>query len=269
MERWNLHKRIAFSIILFMGSKPDKVIFGFMVASAFLSMWMSNTATAVLILPIGLAFISKMEESFGNEVTQPVTVTLLLAIAYGCSIGGVATLVGTPTNLAFVEIYSNLFPGEKEFTFGQWFQIGLPFSIISLIVSWFLLLKVVFPVKGSFMLDKEIVRNELKNMGKIQYEEKVVIAIGTITVLLWIFRNDLVLGNFIVPGWVHLWKGFENFNDTTIAIFMSLMLFIIPVSKMSNGVAILEGDSIKKLPWNAILLFGGGFALSYGFSESG
>ncbi|MCB0535864.1 MAG: anion permease, partial [Saprospiraceae bacterium] len=128
MQRWNLHRRIALTIIYAIGKRADLMVLGFMAASAFLSMWISNTATAVMMLPIGLAIVSKIEEEFGEFKSHRVTLALMLGIAYGCSIGGVSTLVGTPTNLAFVRIFQETFPEAPPIAFGQWLIIGLPYS---------------------------------------------------------------------------------------------------------------------------------------------
>lgn len=269
MERWNLHRRIALKIIYAIGRKPDRIILGFMVAAAFLSMWISNTATAVMMLPIGLAIIAKMEEEFGPETSHTASVTLMIGIAYGCSIGGVATLVGTPTNLSFVKIFSEMFPEAAPISFGQWFLLGLPISTVVLFVTWFLMTRVICRLDPNLSLDRDLVKKELISLGRMSYEEKVVIAVGSATALLWIFRSDLVIGDFVLPGWTSLWSGFGMVDDSTVAVGAALLLFIIPSKKSSDGKAILEAKAIQNLPWNAILLFGGGFAMASGFGASG
>ena len=139
MERWNLHRRIALNIIYAIGRRADLLILGFMVACGFLSMWISNTATAVMMLPVGLAVIGKMEDEFGKEKAHPVALALMLGIAYGCTIGGVSTLVGTPPNLAFIRIIQETFPEAPPITFGNWLIMGVPYSMILMAVTWFLL----------------------------------------------------------------------------------------------------------------------------------
>lgn len=269
MERWNLHRRIALTIIHAIGRRADMLVLGFMVASGFLSMWISNTATALMMLPIGLAIVSKMEEEFGREKAHPLTLALLLGIAYGCSIGGVATLVGTPTNLAFVRLFHESFPEAPEISFGQWLILGLPYSTGLMLVVWFFLTRVFCRFDRNLALDRSIVRQELKALGTIKYEEKIIFAVFLATVVLWTFRRDLDVGVFVLPGWSSLSPAFANVDDGTIAIGLSLLLFFIPARAGERPGRMLEVDVFNKLPWGIILLFGGGFALANGFTASG
>lgn len=268
MEKWNLHRRIALTIIHAIGRRADLLILGFMLASAFLSMWISNTATAVMMLPIGLAIVTKMEDEFGMEKAHPLTLALMLGIAYGCSIGGVATLVGTPTNLAFVRLLQESFPEAPTITFGQWLIIGVPYASVMLFLCWFLLTRVLCSFDNTLALDRSIIRKELDQLGPIRYEEKIVLTVFALTVFLWTFRMDLHLGGLTLPGWSSLWAGFSKIDDGTVAVATSLLLFFIPAKAHSGG-RILEGDVFPKLPWGIILLFGGGFALATGFGASG
>jgi len=269
MERWNLHRRIALNIIYAIGKKADRLVLGFMIASAFLSMWISNTATAVMMLPIGLAIIAKMEDEFGEQKSHSLALALMLGIAYGCSIGGVATLVGTPTNLAFVRIFQESFPEAEPIAFGQWILIGVPYSICLLLTTWFLLTKVLCKFDLSLSLDRSHIRQELKSLGLLKSEEKKVLGVFAATVFLWTFRQKLELGFVSVPGWSSLWSGFDAVDDGTIAIAMSALLFFLPAKRAERSARILEADVFSKLPWDIILLFGGGFALASGFGASG
>ena len=269
MERWNLHRRIALNIIYAIGRRADLLVLGFMVACGFLSMWISNTATAVMMLPVGMAVITKMEEEFGRERSHRITLALMLGIAYGCTIGGVSTLVGTPPNLAFIRIMQETFPDAPPITFGNWIIMGLPYSFVLLILTWFLLTHVLCRFDKSLALDRTILRDALRKLGPIRYEEKVILIVFASTVLLWTFRRDLNVGIFTLPGWSNLWAGFSNVDDGTIAIAMALILFFIPTRRGGEADRILEMDVFGKLPWGIILLFGGGFALASGFSSSG
>jgi sodium-dependent dicarboxylate transporter 2/3/5 len=269
MERWNLHRRIALNIINTIGKRADLLILGFMAASGFLSMWISNTATAVMMLPIGLAIVTKMEETFGRERSHPLTLALMLGIAYGCSIGGVATLVGTPANLVFVRIFNETFPDAPQIAFGQWMLIGVPYSICLLILTWFLLTRFLCRFDRNLVLDREIIQRELQQLGPWKPEEKRILAVFLLTVFLWIFRKDLQLGLFTIPGWSNLWRGFAGIDDGTIAVSMALLLFIIPTGPDQVYRRILNAEVFSKLPWGIILLFGGGFALASGFTASG
>lgn len=269
MERWNLHRRIALNIIYAIGRRADLLILGFMVACGFLSMWISNTATAVMMLPVGLAVVGKMEEEFGYQKAHPVSLALMLGIAYGCTIGGVATLVGTPPNLAFVRIMQESFPEAPPITFGNWIIMGIPYSAVLLVATWFLLTHVLCRFDKSLILDRSILRTELKQLGPVRFEEKAVLVVFLCTVFLWTFRRDLNLGVFTLPGWSGLWSGFDHVDDGTIAVAMALILFFIPATHKDKGDRILDMDVFGRLPWGIILLFGGGFALASGFSTSG
>jgi len=269
MERWNLHRRIALNIINAIGKRADLLILGFMAASGFLSMWISNTATAVMMLPIGLAIILKMEEEFGKERSKKLSLALMLGIAYGCSIGGVATLVGTPTNLAFVRIFQESFPNAPQISFGNWMIIGIPYSLVMLGATWVLLTRVLCRFDKDLTLDRSIIRKEINDLGPIRYEEKAVLIVFVMTVFLWTFRRDLNLGAFSIPGWSNLWEPFKGIDDGTVAITMALTLFFIPAKNDPNYVRILQKDIFARIPWGIILLFGGGFALASGFNSSG
>jgi len=270
MERWNLHRRIALNIIYKIGKDPTKLILGFMVAAAFLSMWISNTATAVMMLPIGMAIIGKLEEEFDENASKKLSLTLLLGIAYGCSIGGVATLVGTPTNLAFAKIYTETFPNADPISFGQWFIFGLPISMVVLFTSWFVMVKFVAKLPKDLSVNMDVVKTELNSLGKVSFEERTVLIIGSLTALMWIFRKNLTIGNFTLPGWSGLSEVFGFIDDSTVAVTMAVLLFVLPVKNSgSKAKAILEAKAIRDLPWTAILLFGGGFAVAGGFTSSG
>jgi sodium-dependent dicarboxylate transporter 2/3/5 len=269
MERWNLHRRIALTIITLIGRRADLLVLGFMAACGFLSMWISNTATAVMMLPIGLAVVGKMEEEFGKEKAHPVALALMLGIAYGCTIGGVATLVGTPPNLAFVRIMHEMFPEAPEISFGNWFLMGVPYSLTLLAATWFLLTHVLCRFDKSLVLDRSILRTELERLGPMRFAEKAILIVFACTVVLWIFRRDLDLGSVTMRGWSNLWSGFANVDDGTIAIAMALILFLLPARDPENPSRILDREVFGRLPWGIILLFGGGFALASGFSASG
>lgn len=267
MEEWDLHRRIALKIINTLGGSPASIVIGFIIATAFLSMWISNTATALMMLPIGLAIIRKMENEFSAETTKNFSITLMLSIAYACSIGGIGTLIGTPPNLVFVRIYQIVFPEAPVISFGSWMIIALPISILMLVLISFLLLKVFFKFDKNLKVDPHFIKEEYLKLGKITFEEKTVAIIFGTTALLWIFRGDLNFGFIVIPGWERILPYPGYINDGTIAIGMALLLFLIP-SKRENR-ALLDTKIFSKVPWGIILLFGGGFALAEGFTRSG
>jgi solute carrier family 13 (sodium-dependent dicarboxylate transporter), member 2/3/5 len=269
MEKWELHKRMALRIVLFFGGSPNSIVVGFMAASAFLSMWISNTATAVMMLPIALSIMRKLEEDFGVERTKNFSKTLMLGIAYACSIGGIATIIGTPPNLSMVRIYSILFPQAEEISFGSWLILALPISIILLILAAFLLLFVFFRFDKTMLLQKDFMKNEYASLGRIRYEEKIVAVIFSVTAFLWIFRTDLNLGIILIPGWERIFAYSAFINDGTVAVGMALLLFIIPAKKEEYSKGLLDASAFKKVPWGIIILFGGGFALAAGFTATG
>jgi len=266
MEKWNLHKRIALKLLMWVGSKPGSILFGFMIATAFLSMWMSNTATAMMMIPIVLSVISGLKTD--TVKGRKFQIGLLLGIAYSASIGGIATLVGTPPNLSFTRIFSIIFPQAPEIGFIHWIIFALPLSAILFIVVYFWLLYLYHPGKDWKYPSKDIFKKQYKDLGKASFEEKAVFATFLSLALLWITYKDLNIGNFSIKGWSSFFPNPSYINDGTIAILTSSLLFIIP-SKSKKSKRILDGDIINKLPWRIVLLFGGGFALANGFTESG
>lgn len=268
MEKHNLHKRIALKILLKTGTGHGKILFGFMFATAFLSMWMSNTATAMMMIPVAISIIAKFNELLNKKDAKKFSISLLLGIAYSASIGGIATLIGTPPNLSFSRIFAIIFPDAPEITFSQWFIFALPISIILLFMAWSVL---VFKFGTKFKQgssENNIFKNQYTKLGKPSFEEKAVFIAFISLATLWITRSGITVENFKIPGWSVIFKNPKFINDGTVAIFVAVILFIIP-SRSNPGTKILESDSIKKLPWSIVLLFGGGFALAQGFTESG
>lgn len=275
LERWNLHKRIALKIILMVGTNPRRIILGFMVATAFLSMWISNTATAMMMMPIGLAVVSQLTNYLNRSGSEGkhnrhFGMSLMLGIAYSASIGGMATLVGTPTNAVFVAIADQLF--NYKISFASWMLIAFPLSVVLLGLCWLYLVNIAFPLKHlqpvttglpdpgkeAFSLEEELgaeIKNEYHELGKMKTEEKWVLAVFSITAFAWITRTYLL--NIFLPA----------LDDTIIAIAGAVVLFIIPSSR--SGEAILDWKTAVKVPWGILLLFGGGLAIAEGFKTSG
>ncbi len=257
IQRWNLHKRIALNIIQIIGTNVKSIILGFMIATAFLSMWISNTATSVMMLPIGMAIISQLRDNpdtIENE-NQTFGKALMLAIAYSASIGGMATLIGTPPNLILAGIVQETY--GIEITFLKWFMFGLPVSLILLAICWKYLTEFAFSFKQkAFPGGKSEINKQLKSLGKMSYEEKMVLLIFIGTAFAWITRSFL------------LQKFIPNIDDTIIAVIAGIILFILPASKEKSRKLINWKEAVK-LPWGILLLFGGGLALAQGFKTSG
>ena len=268
MERWNLHRRIALKILIFFGVSPGKILFGFMIATAFLSMWMSNTATAMMMVPIAMSIITKLEESLGKKKMGKYGIGLLFGIAYSSSIGGIATLVGTPPNALFASVASIIFRNMKEISFADWFIFAVPVTLIVFMVAWLLLYLMYKPRKSWKKLHVDDFKQEYDNLGKMKQEERIVLILFIILAFLWIFRSGFTIQSFVIPGWSNLFKLPGYINDGTIAIFISLILFMIP-SKSKQGERIMDWETAGRIPWGIVLLFGGGFALAEAFVKSG
>ena len=269
MERWNLHKRLALRILMLVGVHPKYILLGFMLATALLSMWISNTATTMMMIPIAIAIISKLDEILGKAKVRKFSVGIFLGIAYSASVGGIATLIGTPPNLVLVKIFNTAFPKAPEISFAKWFFFAFPISIFFLFIVWMFLSLVFCPRKEiSMNLDKQIFSEQYKALGPISYEEKIVLIDFFILVLLWMFRADIRIGQFTIPGWSGLLPEAKFINDGTVSIAMAFLLFLIPARNQKGG-RLLDWKTASRLPWNIVLLFGGGFALAAGFKESG
>lgn len=260
MEKWNLHKRIALNIIGIAGTNQRQILLGFIIATGGLSMWISNTATTMMMLPIALSII----QQFGTLLkTGSPTATvqsdfgkaLVLSIAFAASIGGMATIVGTPTNLILVEGVKQLY--EYDIPFDRWFMFGFPLVIILLLLLWWHLGFNVFRLSKTQVAGVEgVIKKEIRQLGKMSQEEKLVALIFGLVAVGWIFRKPI------------LQPILSNINDTTIALVGAVSLFLIP-SKQEKGKFLMDWAYARKLPWAVILLFGGAFAVAGSFSSSG
>ena len=268
MQRWHLHKRIALNVLTLFGGQPTRVLLGFMLATAGLSMWISNTATTLMMLPIALSILSRYEDVLTERQRHRFTVGLLLAIAYSASIGGMMTLVGTAPNLVFARFYEMGY--GQTIGFAQWMLLALPIGMMLLVILALLIGRIYLGKLPESDKLKQLVINEKASLGKMCREEKLVLLIFTLTALLWITRKGLEIGDFSFQGWNERIVFGKMIDDGSVAIAMATVLFFIP-AKSVNGAktTILNEEVFAKLPWSIVLLFGGGFALAYGFSESG
>jgi sodium-dependent dicarboxylate transporter 2/3/5 len=255
IEKWHLQKRIALNIINIIGTDVRKIILGFLLATAFLSMWTSNTATAVMILPMATSIVKQFKDNPKTIKDENLIFSnlLMLAIAYSASIGGIATLIGTPPNLIFAGFVQKTY--GIEITFFQWMKFGLPVSCVLLFIAWYYLTRVAFPLKQSeFPGGKKEINILLKELGPISKEEKTVLVIFILTAFSWITKSFLL--ERILP----------QIDDTIIAIVAAFVLFIMQSSKRKP---LLNWDEAVKIPWGIILLFGGGMAIAKGFELTG
>ncbi len=264
MQKWDLHRRIALRIILTLGSSPMRLMLGFMVATWFLSMWISNTATTMMMVPMALAIIIQVKDQFGGEGVKTYAVGLLLGVAYSASIGGIATVIGTPPNLSFRRILTILFPQAPEISFADWFIFALPLSVVFLLACWGLLCRMFARDTGMEGQESDLFRREYDKLGRVSFEEKAVLVLFGLLVFLWMFRRDL----FFIPGWSRLLPNPELAYDGTVAIVIAIVLFLIP-ARSRPGERLMDWETAVKLKWGIVLLFGGGFALAGGFAASG
>lgn len=265
-----LHKRLALNTVKIIGTDPVRLVLGFMVATAFLSMWISNTAAVMVMMPIAISILDKTAEKITDpKLIKKLGLSLLLGIAYAADIGGMATLVGTPPNMVFAEMYQTLFPDLPPVGFTEWMMIGLPISIVFIFTGWLLMTKVIFRFPAFKLFEnKQIINDELKLLGKAKQDEWVAGIVFGIAVILWITGADLTIAeNYTIRGWRTIFN-LPMVNDSAVAIGTAILLFMIPSAARKNEM-VLGWDNVKTIPWGILLLFGGGFALAGGFDFSG
>ena len=256
IEKWNLHKRIALTIIKTIGTNMYTIVLGFMVATAFLSMWISNTATTVMIMPMGISIVKQLNDNPNTPENEHVIFgkVLMLAIAYSASIGGIATLIGTPPNLVFAGFVEKTY--GIDISFWQWMKFGLPISCLLLLLAWLYLTRVAFSLNQThFPGGKEEIDRLLKELGPISFEEKIVLRVFVLTALCWVGRS------FLLQRWL------PNIDDTIIAIAAAVLLFFLPLNTKRER--LIHWKEAVRIPWGIIVLFGGGMAIAKGFETSG
>lgn len=256
IEKWNLHKRIALQIIKTIGTNMYTIVLGFMVATAFLSMWISNTATTVMVLPMAISIVKQLKDNpeTPEDENKVFSKLLMLAIAYASSIGGIATLIGTPPNLVFAGFVQKTY--GVDITFWQWMKYGLPVSSILLVLAWLYLTRIAYPLKKArFPGGKKEIDRLLAELGPLGKEEKMVLLVFVLTAFCWITRSFL------------LQKFLPHMDDTIIAIGAAIVLFMIPANR--SGEPLIQWREAVRIPWGIILLFGGGMAIAKGFQDTG
>lgn len=307
IERWGLHRRMALLTVMAVGTSPRRIVLGFLLATFGLSMWISNTATTLLMLPIATALLATLEgyRRFNRSVEQDAdesatsalrsadpafdhfALALILGIAYAASIGGLATLVGTPTNIAFVNIWIRQFPDAPVISAGQWMLTWTPFGLIFLLLTWQVLVWGMKTPPGFDELDRSFFLNRVRDLGRMHAGEFMMLVIFVATALLWIFRTDFRLGEGppLVAGWSRIaasylsgWNipqkdSLEYISDATVGMAIACLMFVIPVDRVSTGKKrttrfLMDWQTAAKLPWEILLLFGGGFAIAGAFEST-
>lgn len=257
MQRWNLHRRLALLVVLAVGTSPKRLIAGFMIATGFLSMWVSNTATAVVMLPIGLSVLTLTADRVGGFKNQKNFATaLMLSIAYSASIGSLGTIIGTPPNALLVGYLSE--NHDIHIGFGEWMLVGVPLSVTFMFIAWFILTTVFKPEMKDIPGGRELIKEELAKMGKMTPGEKMTGTVFLLAALSWVF----------IPTILKITGAHLNIADAGIGMTAALLLFLIPADA-KRGIRLIDWKSAEKLPWDVLLLFGGGLALSKMFTVSG
>lgn len=269
LQRSGLHRRIALIMVPAFGSRPHHLLLGLMLANALLSMWISNTASVLVALPIALSIVEQARERGADpKAVATLATALLLGIAYAADIGGMATPVGTPPNLVYAELQDTLIPNAPKFSFGQWMLMGLPISTVFLITGWYLLGFRLFPLRTLEVFENPDALVDARNaLGPMTRDEIMAGSLFGCAALLWMTGGDLDLGGAVIPGWRSA-TGLLELGDASIAVLFGILLFMVPSSQRPG--ALMDWDTARtKVPWGLLLLFGGGFALAAGFQSSG
>lgn len=270
LQESGLHKRIALRIVHAIGSRPQRLVLGFMTASAFLSMWISNTAAVLVIMPIGLSVLeSARRQPIPPRELAALGTCFMLGIAYAANIGGMATLIGTPPNMIFLEVHRQLLPDSADIGFLEWMMMGLPLAVLFLAGGWYLLTHRLHRLPSADLFGAGAgIDDQLRALGKLRRDELLSGGLFALAAVLWMTGSDIRIGETMtIPGWRSL-PGLGNITDPAVAIGVSSLLFLLP-SADRPGEALLSWERARHVPWGILLLFGGGFAIAGGFESSG
>jgi sodium-dependent dicarboxylate transporter 2/3/5 len=268
IEKCHLHHRLALQVLNHVGSSPQSLTLGITATTAAISMWVSNVATTLIMLPIALAILDHAT-SQGYDTKRGFGTALMLMIAYGASIGGIGTPVGTPPNVIFLGAFSKLFPDAPTIGFLQWMLFGVPVAVLLTFITWAYLTYLAFPYPAEgWQADKQFLQTRLQALGPMSSEEKKVAVLAAATAVLWIFRAQLPLGSVTIPGWSQLLPPPVTVQDSTVAMVMALLLFFIP-ARGNSGKFLMDWETAERLPWGVLILLGGGLALAEGVEKTG
>lgn len=268
IERWNLHRRIALHVVHLLGADARRIVLGFMLATGFISCWISNTATALLMLPIALAVLASLGTE-GTPAGRSFGAALLIGIAHAASIGGMGTPIGTAPNAILLGIYRKHFPEAPELGFTTWITFGFPIVAALLPLSWLILTRVALRVPRDPGLGaRAVIDEERRRLGPMSRGERLALGAFLVAALLWITRADADLGGARVAGWASRIGLKGMVEDSTVAIAVAVLLFFIPVDR-KKGVMLLDWPTAVRVPWGMVLLLGSGIAIAGAFEESG
>lgn len=282
IERWRLHERIALNIAASLGVGPKRIVLGFMLATFVLSMWISNTAATLLMLPIALALLQTLSgyRASTTEIDpgyQRLSLATTLGVGYAATIGGMATLVGTPTNLVFNTVFQRMYPAGPPVSAGQWMIAWTPCALAFLLCTWGLLTWRAPTPQWRVPLERSMFLEQRRALGPLRGAEVRMLFVFLLTVFAWLLRTDFTLGEWtVLPGWGRLSSAWLQglgiaateargwVNDSTVAMTFVLLMFLIPAERDAQGnwQALMDWQTANRLPWGILLLFGGGFALA-------
>ena len=269
IESNNLHRRIALVILNRGGARRSRVLLSFMGVTAFLSLWMANVTSTLMMLPIALAVVARDKEQSADD--GQFAAAMMLGIAWAATIGGCGTLVGTPTNVILLGVLKSLFPEAPTISFFQWMTFGLPMVAFMIPATWFYLSRVC-RVRGTIAGGREVIAGELATLGPMTTPETRVLVIGVATAFAWLFRSDIPVDDFVIPGWASLLGVQDHVHDATVAMASALLLLTLP-----SGASIAEGkprrlltmQAAKTIPWDIMFIVGGGYALAAAYESTG
>lgn len=268
IERWGLHRRIALQVLARSGDDPARLVLGFMVASAAISAWVSNAATTMMMLPIAMSVAAHVVDR-SPKVGEELTPILMLAVAYSATIGGLATIVGTPPNAVLVGSLSQMFPDSPRISFVDWMKVGVPIVVCLIPLTWLYLVRLASSLAGLRVEGQSVaVQRDLRALGPMTRPERRVLYAFGLTALLWLTLRPVDIGPLTIPGWSSLAPAPSWIDDSTVAIAMAVVLFCLPAGDSARS-RLLDWDSAVKLPWSVVLLLGGGFALAEAAQQTG
>lgn len=269
LQESRVHRRIALHIVRVIGSTPSRLILGFMVATAFLSMWISNMASVMVMMPIGLSVLEEIKAAGVDKKTfAGFGVALMLSIAYSADMGGMATLIGTAPNMVFYQLMQDIYPDAPSLNFVDWMIMGLPVTVLFVVFGWLLFTKVIYRLgRSKFLGDSQTVKNQIAGLGPLRRDEIMAASVFGLAVFLWLTGSPITVGPCTFIGWRE-WLGLEGVTDPVVAIGCSCLLFLLPSGDRPKQM-VMTWKTALHVPWGILLLFGGGFAVAMGFEKSG
>jgi sodium-dependent dicarboxylate transporter 2/3/5 len=269
LERWGLHRRLALEVAGRVGARPRRLVLGFILAATLLSMWLNNTACALMLMPIADAVVAAVDPPESGRRHTPFAAALLLGMAYACNVGGMLTPVGTAPNQVLLGQLQARFPERPEIGFHEWMLATLPIGLLFVPLCWWLLTRFALRVDGDSLAGAQVLEQQRRALGRLRPGERRAAWVFAAAVFGWVFRSDLELGLFTLPGWERLLpEPRPEISNSTVALALALLCFVLPSGEARGG-ALLDWETARKVPLDVLLLLGGGFALAEGIQTAG